>query len=67
MKSEEGVIWCWKMNSSNILFIFRENDQEIEVDLAYVTVMFLRNNSLLLLEVEKQFLINLKEEINEKI
>ena len=66
MISKEGVIWCWKMNSDNTLFIFRENGQEIEITLTSIYTKSLRNNSLLLIEVEKQFLITLKNELNGK-
>ena len=63
MKREEGIMWCWKMNVDNILFIFREEGREIELDLTKISSTFLQKNNLMLMAEEKQFLINLKKEI----
>lgn len=66
MISKEGVIWCWKNNSDNTLFIFRENNVEIEVHFnkSYELLTFTSDTQLT--EVEKEFMVNLKRELNGK-
>lgn len=64
MKSKEGVIWCWKDDSDCILFIFRENSREIEINLKYITENWFTRNPKNLLTDEKEFLRNLKAEIS---
>ncbi len=57
MKSPEGIVWCWKENVDNVLFIFRDNNQEIEINLKYVTSTYwFDKNDKLLLPIEKEFL-----------
>ena len=63
MQSKEGVIWCWKMDTDNILFIFREKGKEIEIDLTLVNTSTLTINRKMLIREEKTFLMNLKNEI----
>lgn len=64
MTSINGVVWCWKIDSSTILFIFRESGKEIEVNLKYTSIVFLDNrNPLHLTTQEKNFLRDLKQEL----
>lgn len=57
MKSPEGIIWCWKDNVDDILFIFRDNNQEIEINLRHIkNEQWFYNNDKCLLPVEKEFL-----------
>ncbi len=63
MKSQEGIIWCWKQDADNILYIFREEGREIEIELKKVSYNFLQENKLMLIAEEKHFLTNLKKEV----
>lgn len=64
MTSKEGVIWCWKDDSDCILFIFRENSREIEINLRHINSEYWYTvNYKNLLPNEKELLRNLKEEL----
>jgi len=60
MTSQEGIVWCWKVNVENTLFIFRDSYQEIEINLNHIKNpdWFLVNNKCLL-PIEKEFLKNI--------
>ena len=57
MTSKEGVVWCWKEKAEDILFIFRDSSQEIEINLRNIknNNWFVTNDKLLLPD-EKDFI-----------
>lgn len=67
MTSVDGVVWCWAEDSSTRLYIFREGGQEITIDLPFISSdSWYVRNPLHLYVSEREFIKNLKQELNLK-